>query len=82
MSCAFLGMHQKTHFLLILISFLVVDFTNIIQAPFCTKMFCAAFLSLLFGLVIFWQKEIGEKAARKMLMKLTPGVVVQYDGCQ
>jgi len=27
---------------------------------------------LQFGIVIFRQKKIGEKAARKMLMKLTP----------
>jgi len=38
---------------------------------FCTKVFCAAFLYLQFGFVIFWQKNISEKAARKTLVKLT-----------
>jgi len=38
---------------------------------FCTKVFYATNLSLKFGFVIFWQKNIGSKAARKMLMKLT-----------
>jgi len=33
--------------------------------------FCAAFLLLHFGFVVFWQKNIGAKSARKMLMKLT-----------
>jgi hypothetical protein len=28
---------------------------------------------LQFGLVIFWQKDFGAKAAHKMLVKLTPG---------
>jgi hypothetical protein len=30
-----------------------------------------------FGFVVFWQKDIGEKAARKMLMKLTTGRAVR-----
>jgi len=38
---------------------------------FCTEVFWAAFLLLQFGFVIFWQKSIGTKAARKMLVKLT-----------
>ena len=38
---------------------------------FCTKAFCAAFLYLQFVFVIFWQKEIGAKAACKVLVKLT-----------
>jgi len=29
---------------------------------FCTKVFCAAFLLLQFGYVIFWQKTIGSKS--------------------
>jgi len=37
---------------------------------FCTKVLCAAFLSLQFGFVIFWRKIISAKAACKMLMKL------------
>jgi hypothetical protein len=30
-------------------------------------------MCLKFGLVIFWQKDFGAKAAHKMLVKLTPG---------
>jgi len=37
----------------------------------CTKLFCAAFLQLQFGLAIFWHKNIGAKAVHEMLMKLT-----------
>jgi len=37
------------------------------------KDFCAAFLYLQFGFVHFWQKNIGAKAACKMLVKLTTG---------
>jgi hypothetical protein len=41
---------------------------------FRTKVFCAAFMCLQFGFVIFWQKDFGAKAAhKKMLVKLTPG---------
>jgi hypothetical protein len=40
---------------------------------FRTKVFCAAFMCLQFGFVIFWQKDFGAKAAHKMLMKLTLG---------
>ncbi len=36
------------------------------------KVFCAAFVCLQFGFVIFWQKDFGTKAAHKMLVKLTP----------
>jgi hypothetical protein len=50
-----------------------VNFTNILQSAFCTKVFCAAFMCLQFGFVIFWQKNFGAKAAHKMLVKLTPG---------
>ena len=41
---------------------------------FCTSVFCTAFKCLQFGFVIFWQKEVGAKAARKMLVKLTLGL--------
>ena len=41
---------------------------------FCTKVFWAAFLYLHCRFVIFWCKEIGAKAARKMLVKLTTGM--------
>ncbi len=36
------------------------------------KVFCAAFMCLQFGFVIFWQKDFGAKAVNKMLVKLTP----------
>jgi len=38
---------------------------------FRTKVFWKAFMCLPFGYVIFWGKEIGAKADRKMLVKLT-----------
>jgi len=34
-------------------------------------MLCAVFLYLQFGFATFWQKDIGTKAPRKILMKLT-----------
>ncbi len=37
------------------------------------EVFGPAFMCLQFGFVIFWQKDFGEKAAHKMLVKLTPG---------
>jgi len=40
---------------------------------FCTKVFRAAFLYLWLRFVLFWRKEIGTKAACKMLVKLTKG---------
>ncbi len=33
------------------------------------KVYCAAFMCLQFGFVIFWQKDFGTKAAHKMLVK-------------
>ena len=47
-----------------------VNFTNILQAVFCMKVLCAAFMCLQFGFAIFWQKEIDAKAACKMSVKL------------
>jgi len=41
---------------------------------FCIKLFCKAFKYFLYGLFIFWWKEIGETDAHKMLVKLTEGV--------
>jgi len=38
-----------------------------------TKGFCAAFFYLHFGFEILWLKNIVEKAARKMLVKLITG---------
>jgi hypothetical protein len=45
-----------------------VNFTKI----FHTKVFCAPFMCLQFGFVIFWRKDFGAKAVNKMLVKLTP----------
>ncbi len=42
---------------------------------FNTKVFCAAFMCLQFGFVIFGQKDFGAKAAHKMLVRLTPSVI-------
>jgi hypothetical protein len=43
--------------------------TLYVQAAFCKKVFCAAFMCIQFGFEIFWQKEIGTaKAAYKMLI--------------
>jgi hypothetical protein len=46
---------------------------------FHTKVFCAAFMCLQFGFVIFWRKDFGEKAAHK---KLTPVLLIKtnYQG--
>ncbi len=41
---------------------------------FHMKVLCKAFLYLQFGFVIFWQKNIGAKAAHKMLVKFTTAV--------
>jgi hypothetical protein len=40
---------------------------------FGKEVFCAAFMCLQLGFVIFWRKDFGAKAAHKMLVKLTPG---------
>jgi hypothetical protein len=45
----------------------------ILWGYFFTKVFfCAAFMRLQFGFVMFWRKDFGTKAAHKMLVKLTP----------
>ncbi len=41
---------------------------------FCTKVLCAAFLQLHFGLVNFWHKIIDAKRSHTTLMKLTPAI--------
>ncbi len=41
---------------------------------FIQKCFSKFFSSLQFGFLIFWQKNIGKKATRKMLVKLTTGL--------
>jgi len=37
---------------------------------FCAKVFCTAFLHSPLSYVFFWQKYVGAKAVRKMLVKL------------
>jgi len=51
-----------------------VNFTNILRAAFSYEFFCAAFMCLLFGFVLFWQKDFGAKAAHEMLVKSTPAL--------
>ncbi len=41
---------------------------------FVQKFFCTCFMCLQCRLVIFWWKDLGAKAAHKMLVKLTPGI--------
>ncbi len=49
-----------------------VNFTNVLSAAF-TYVCCArSFLSLCFRFVPYWRKTVGKKAARRMLVKLTP----------
>ncbi len=43
-----------------------------------TKVFCTTFLNLQFGIVIFWQKKIDTKAARKMLVKFITGQSIAF----
>ncbi len=50
----------------------MVNFTNILRAAFCTKVFPTAFWYLNFRFALFWRKKIIAKAALKMLVKLTP----------
>jgi len=51
-----------------------VNFINILCKHFSHKSVFTAFLYSWFGFVIYCQKNIGAKAARKMLMKSTAGV--------
>ncbi len=44
----------------------------------CSAFFCTAFLDLQFNFVIFWQKNIGAKAAHKVLVKMTKGFFIFY----
>ena len=48
-----------------------VNFANILRAVFLYKNVLHSFYMLIFGFIIFWQKEIGAKAARKMLVNLS-----------
>ncbi len=55
-----------------------VNFINILRAPFSYESALHSFSPLTFCLCNFWQKNVGEKAACKMLMKLTSGLVVHH----
>ena len=48
-----------------------VNFINILQAAFSNKSLLSSFFVLSTKVCIFWQKEIGAKAARKILVILT-----------
>ncbi len=50
---------------------LVVNFTNILCAVFSYESFVCSFLYLHFSPALFCRKDIGAKAALKMLVKLT-----------
>jgi hypothetical protein len=78
---SFTEYHAEWHFLnspmlniIILNVIMLVSISPIFyEQLFHTKVFLTAFMCLQFGLVIFWQKDFGTKAAHKMLVKLTPG---------
>jgi len=67
-------------------STLCVNLTYILPAAFCMKVFCKDFLYLRFGFVNFWQKNIGSKAACKILVKIaTAGPHLKFltlKGCE
>ncbi len=55
------------------------QFHQYFASSFFIACFCAAFMCLQFGFVIFWQKDFGAKAAHKMLVKLTPVHCMEAD---
>ena len=58
-----------------------VNFTNILRAAFSYESLLSSFSVDTLRFDFFWRKEIGAKAARKMLVKLTPAlkqIVVHY----
>jgi hypothetical protein len=50
-----------------------VNFTNILRSAFTYVNCAGSFLCLRFRFVLYWRKTVGAKAARRMLVKLTPG---------
>jgi len=58
-----------------LLTFVKLDQVSILptfyEQLFHMKIFCAAFFYFQFSFVIFWQKNMGAKAARNMLVKLS-----------
>ena len=65
--CQTFGFHFVCPTILVLIS------PTFYEQLFQTKVFRAAFMYLYCRFVLFWRKEIGAKAACKMLVKLTLG---------
>jgi len=61
---------RKLHWLLIAIT--GVNFINILHARFLYNRKLRSFFLIAVWLCDFWQKDVDTKAARKMLMKLTP----------
>jgi len=57
-----------------------VNFTNILQTAPTYEFFSEGFYDLEFGFVISWQKNIGEKATSKILVKLSIGPLLREDG--
>ena len=55
-----------------------VDFINILHAHFLYESALRSFLELCSSFVHFWRKNIGAKCVRKMLMKLTPNVIIMW----
>ncbi len=45
------------------------------------KVICAAFLCLKFKLMLLWRKIIGRKSGLKMLVKLTPAILLHNAAC-
>jgi hypothetical protein len=52
--------------------------TILYKQLFHAKVLCAPFMCLQFGLVIFWQKDFGTKAAHIMLVKLTHAWLILF----
>jgi hypothetical protein len=50
---------------------------RLIWCSFFTKVI-HIFLALKFWSILIWRKEFGAKAARKMLVKLTPGIKMRF----
>ncbi len=61
---------------------LSVNFTKrVLSIFFRRKVICAAFLCLKFKLMLLWRKIIGRKAGPKMLVKLTPAILLHNAAC-
>ena len=56
----------------------MVNFTNNLWAAFWYKSVLSSFSVLTLRFVIFRRKDIGAKAARKMLVKLTPDLFLRH----